>query len=256
MKNGQIQFIANTSSTNKLLSDMMKSERASGSELAHLFALCTDYQSAGRGMGTNTWFSERGKNLLASIFFRTTLPAARQFLFNEYFALCTQESLTQYLPDVQIKWPNDIYVNGKKIAGILIEHTVVGDRLNGTIAGIGLNVNQEHFPDDIPHPTSLLLETGKALEVRSVMETLHQTLSDHWEKLSEANATKLHDQYMEHLYQKGIFSLYRIGGKEITAMIEDVDTFGRLQLRDRDGRLYTCGFKEVEFLGASFTINN
>lgn len=226
---------------------MMKSERASGSKLAHLFALCTDYQSAGRGMGTNTWFSERGKNLLASIFFHTDIPAARQFLFNEYFALCVRKTLTQYLPDVQIKWPNDIYVNGKKIAGILIEHTVVGDRLNGTIAGIGLNVNQEHFPDDIPHPTSLLLETNRSFEVHSVMELLHKTLSEHWEYLSLDNAQHLHDRYMDHLYLKGVFSLYRMDKKEITAMIEDVDTYGRLQLRDHDGRLYTCGFKEVEF---------
>jgi BirA family biotin operon repressor/biotin-[acetyl-CoA-carboxylase] ligase len=250
MKNGHIQFIANASSTNKLLSDMMKSERAAGCELEHLFALCTDYQSAGRGMGTNTWFSERGKNLLASLFFHTRLPAARQFLFNEYFALCARKVLTQYLPDVQIKWPNDIYVNGKKIAGILIEHTVVGNRLNGTVAGIGLNVNQEHFPADIPHPTSLYLETGSLFEVPAVMELLHQTLANHWEELSETNATRLHDQYMEHMYQRGVFSLYRIGEKEITAMIEDVDPYGRLLLRDHDGRQYTCGFKEVRFLGA------
>ena len=201
-------------------------------------------------MGANTWFSERGKNLLASLFFRTTLPAARQFLFNEYFALCTRKTLTQYLPEVQIKWPNDIYVHGCKIAGILIEHTVVGDRLNGTIAGIGLNVNQKHFPDDIPHPTSLYLETGSLSEVRSVMESLHQTLADHWEDLSEENATRLHDQYMEHLYRLGVFSLYRIDNKEIEAIIEDVDIYGRLQLRDHDDQQYTCGFKEVEFLNS------
>lgn len=229
---------------------MVQSERAAGSELAHLFALCTDYQTAGRGMGTNTWFSERGKNLLASLFFHTTLPAARQFLFNEYFALCTRKALMQYLPEVQIKWPNDIYVHGCKIAGILIEHTVVGDRLNGTIAGIGLNVNQEHFPDDIPHPTSLYLETSSLFEVRAVMESLHQTLADYWGELSEKNDTRLHDQYMEHLYRSGVFSLYRIDNKKIEAKIEDVDTYGRLQLCDRDGRQYTCGFKEVEFLNS------
>ena len=165
MKNALIHFKPNIPSTNKLLLTMADNASLSGEAVAPFFALRTDFQSDGRGMGSNTWFSDPGKNLLVSFYFEFPLPAARQFLFNQYFALATLEFIRRRIPQALIKWPNDIYVDGKKIAGILIEHVLRGDKLQYTIAGIGINVNQEHFPEDIPHPTSLLLETGQEWDV-------------------------------------------------------------------------------------------
>ncbi len=198
-------------------------------------------------MGSNTWFSERGQNLLVSFYFEPSLAANRQFLFNQYFAVTTYQMISQYVEGVTIKWPNDIYVQGKKLAGDLTEHTLAGDRIKYTIAGIGINLNQTWFPKGIPHPTSLWLETGKSYDMRLFLEAYHQRLCLAFERM-HTDVVSLQQEYLEHLYQLGEQHEYLLYGKPIRATICGVDPFGQLQLEDAVGRLYTCGFKEVVFL--------
>ncbi len=248
MKFSGMQFVANAKSTNVLLSEMAAAGDVSGRSLPPFFALYTDYQSQGRGMGQNRWFSSRGENLLVSFYVRPPLPAARQFLFNQYFSIVTAVFLEQFVPEVRIKWPNDLYVSGKKVAGILIEHTVRGDRLQYTVAGIGINVNQPSFPSDIPHPTSLLLETGVKHDIPAFLQSYRQTLLDNISRLSAENAEWLHTHYLQRLYRLNEFGRYRIHGQEVSAAITGIDFYGRLALEDGHGGNYLCGFKEVTFL--------
>lgn len=246
MKNMLIQFIDNVQSTNKLLSEMVMNGHASGSAIPPFFALCTDHQTAGRGMGSNTWFSDRGRNILASFYFEPDLPASRQFIFNQYFALSTLVFLRKRLPNTLIKWPNDMYVEGKKIAGILIEHAVTGDHLQHTIAGIGININQHHFPDDIPHPTSLLLETGNESDPHTLLEEYWQILHDQFPICGLAHADQLKARYISNLYLYNEYHDYNIQGIRTEARITDLDKYGRLVLHDRNGKQYVCGFKEAQ----------
>ena len=248
MKVSDMQFVANAKSTNLLLSEMAAADVVAGRSLPPFFALYTDYQTQGRGMGRNRWFSSRGANLLVSFYVRPPLPAARQFLFNQYFSIVTAAFLEQFVPEVRIKWPNDLYINGKKVAGILIEHRVCGDRLPYTVAGIGINVNQTSFPSDIPNPTSLLLETGVRHDIAAILQTYRQSLLDHFTGLSVENAEWLHTHYMRRLYRLNEFGRYRIHDKELNAAIDDIDTYGRLVLEDENGGRHICGFKEVTFL--------
>ena len=248
MKNTRIQFIANTPSTNKLLSEMVEKGRSDGQPVPPFFALCTDFQSEGRGMGTNTWYSDRGKNLLASFYFEPDIPAAQQFLFNQYFALSTLTFIRRHLPQALIKWPNDIYVDGKKLAGILIEHVLRGEKLQHTIAGIGININQEHFPENIPHPTSFLLETGKEWDPETLLEEYWQTLYDQWHLCDIPQAENLNNQYISNLYLFNTFHDYRIQDSPVEARITGIDEYGRLILYTRTGERHVCGFKEIEFL--------
>ncbi len=248
MKVSDMQFVANAKSTNLLLSEMAAAELVSGRSLPPFFALYTDYQSQGRGMGQNRWFSSRGENMLVSFYVRPPLPAARQFLFNQYFSIVTAAFLEQFVPEVRIKWPNDLYINGKKVAGILIEHSVCGDRLQYTVAGIGINVNQPSFPPDIPHPTSLLLETGTQHDVAALLQAYRQTLLDHIASLSVEHADRLCRHYMQRLYRLNEYGRYRIHGKELVAAITGIDGYGRLLLCDEHGKHHVCGFKEVTFL--------
>ncbi len=243
-----MQFVANAKSTNLLLSEMVAAEVVPDRSLPPFFALYTDYQSQGRGMGRNRWFSSRGANLLVSFYVRPPLPAARQFLFNQYFSIVTATFLEQFVPMVRIKWPNDLYVNDKKVAGILIEHSVCGDRLQHTVAGIGINVNQPSFPSDIPHPTSLLLETGVQHDITALLQAYRQTLLDHFSGLSVENAARLYTHYMQRLYRLNEFARYRIHDKELYAAIANIDSYGRLILKDEHGVSHVCGFKEVTFL--------
>lgn len=250
MKDTLIQHIDKTQSTNKLLSSWVEERADTDAKIPPFFALWADFQTAGRGMGANHWFSEAGKNLLVSFYFEPGIPASRQFLFNQYFSVCTRDFIARHVDNVAIKWPNDIYVNGKKVAGILIEHTLSGDRIRHTIAGIGVNINQERFPEDIPRPTSLLLETGETYDTCRFLESYRHWLQQHYGMLQtdEVAALQLKERYMSHLFQRGERRPYLIHGEQREAVITDIDDFGRLQLEDISGKFHTCGTKEVVFL--------
>ena len=112
-----------------------------------------DYQSAGKGMGTNTWESESGKNLLFSILLHPTwLPINKQYLLSMAEAVAIVEVLGD---GFEIKWPNDIYYGDKKLSGTRIDINLQGSTLKDVIIGTGINVNQEVFLSDAPNPISL-----------------------------------------------------------------------------------------------------
>lgn len=246
MKNELIHFISDVPSTNKLLSELARQAAADKGGLPPFYTIYTDFQSAGRGMGSNTWFSDRGKNILASFHFVTHLPAAQQFIFNQYFALATLEFVREFVPEALIKWPNDIYVHGKKLAGDLTEHTLSGNQLRYTIAGLGLNVNQDKFPDNIPNPTSIYLETGKDQDIKYCISKLWQTLYNQINKIN--NPEGLQNEYLQNLYLLNEVHHYIIRGEEMLATIRGTDKFGRLVIEDQAGQSHICGFKEVVFL--------
>jgi len=201
MKNELLHFIPNVPSTNRLLAQMATEATQKGEHLPEFFALHTDFQSAGHGMGSNSWFSDKDQNLLVSFYFEPKLPANRQFIFNRYFALATLTFVRRYAPNALIKWPNDIYINGKKMAGDLTEHTLRGDNIHHTIAGIGIDINQEHFPSNVPHPTSLFLETHQHYELLPLLEEYWTLLHDNYYRVSLDYDNSLHEEYLQNLYQ-------------------------------------------------------
>lgn len=247
MKDNLLEFRHNIPSTNKLLSKMARNSFAGSDVVPPFFALYTDFQSEGRGMGSNKWFSEKGKNLLVSFYFEPGIPAAEQFVFNQYFAVTTRRFISQFVDDVSIKWPNDIYIHNKKLAGDLTEHTLAGSKIKFTIAGIGINLNQEWFPEEIPHPTSLFLETGKSFDCHQFLKAYHEFLVRDFERIF-TDRKALHEEYLTHLYQMKVLRRYIIAGQEQQATIQGIDKFGRLQLEVESGQLVTCGFKEIVFL--------
>lgn len=235
-------------STNSLLMQLAREHRQNGAPLPDLYALYTDFQSAGRGAGTNTWHSTRGLNILTSIYFETGLAAADQFVFNLWFATSTRRFLAKYVPNLLIKWPNDLYVHDRKLAGDLTEHSVSGGLLNFTVAGIGIDVNEERFPANIPHPTSLFLETGRHYNVDALLDEYLNVLQERRPLLTPDHAQELRDEYLAHLYRLDEPNLYLIGGQYITATIRDIDRFGRLVLELPDGKKEAYGFKEVGYV--------
>lgn len=247
MKDNLLKFRHNIPSTNKLLSEIARNSFVGGESVPPFFALYTDFQSEGHGMGNNKWFSEKGKNLLVSFYFEPGIPAAEQFVFNQYFAVTTRRFISQFADSVSIKWPNDIYVAGKKLAGDLTEHTLAGNRIKYTIAGIGINLNQDWFPEEIPHPTSLFLETGQQFDPHQFLHDYHDLLVRDFNRITTDRAA-LQKEYLAHLYQMNEVGRYIITGKEQYATIRGIDHFGRLQLETERGQLVTCGFKEIVFL--------
>lgn len=141
------------------------------SRLDNLSVVSAERQTNGRGQRGNRWKSNDGENLLFSIVLKFSdntsrgifhelmppLSAYDQFVLNEAAALAVVDFLAAHGISADIKWPNDIYVNGRKICGILIENSLRGNNVSSSIVGIGINVNQTEFDPDLPNPTSMTL---------------------------------------------------------------------------------------------------
>ena len=128
------------------------------SDIDNLSVLSALEQTAGRGQRGNRWTSRPGENLTFSIVLKSpVLMADDHFALNEIAALSVTDFLSIYGIKAEIKWPNDIYVDGRKICGILIENSFRGKSISTSIIGIGLNINQRNFDVNLPNPTSMVL---------------------------------------------------------------------------------------------------
>ena len=242
------QHLIETESTNAWLMNLARERRGTGTALPDLYAVFTDFQTAGRGAGTNKWHSSRGLNILTSIYFETGLAAADQFVFNLWFATSTRRFLARYVPGVFIKWPNDMYVRDRKLAGDLTEHSVSKGLLDFTVAGIGININEVNFPDWIPNPTSLFLESGKRYDIGTMQDEYLSVLQECRPMLRFEYAAALREEYLSHLYRLNEKRLYLIHGQQIIGTIRDIDRFGQLILEHSDGSRHAYGFKEVSYV--------
>lgn len=204
-----------------------------------------DYQTAGRGCGTNTWESERGKNLLFSLLIHPhELKANAQFRISMAISIAIVNALTSYVSSLtshpsplSIKWPNDIYWHDGKLCGILIENSLSGGFVRESIIGVGLNVNQTQFLSDAPNPVSLRQITGHEHDCKSLLLSVveHFTLN--------INA----EDYCALLYRRHGFHPYRDAAGDFEAELITVEDDGHLLLRDSKGQQRRYAFKEVQF---------
>lgn len=207
-------------------------------------------QTAGRGQRGNSWESEPGKNITASLIFHPeNFLAIDQFAISELIAVSIVEFLGNYGVKAEIKWPNDIYVGNKKICGILVEHTVTGRMVFRTIAGMGININQEVFYSDAPNPVSLTMLTGMKYPLKDMVEKLASIIENNFELLSSRN--ELHEKFLSLLWRKdGIYHKFidKNKNESIEARVHDVALTGMLSLVTSKGETREYAFKEVEFV--------
>jgi BirA family biotin operon repressor/biotin-[acetyl-CoA-carboxylase] ligase len=213
--------------------------------------ITADFQTAGRGQFGHTWYSSPGLNLTMSCILYPTILPADQFLLSMAVSLAVRDIVSIVVPHKQsfIKWPNDIYVGERKIAGILIQNSIQREKITSCIAGIGLNVNETNFPVDLPNPTSLSIESNrKDLNIMSIQENLLQALEYRLEEIYQDNA-KLIDAYHEKLYRRNVRTTFRMksDGAERVGMLKGVDGLGRILIEWEDGSSNALGFKEIEY---------
>lgn len=210
----------------------------------------TDYQTAGRGQGTNTWESEAGKNLLFAFRYHPVkVKAVDQFSLLQCVSVAVALALEKYLGrNVTIKWPNDIYCGDRKICGILIEHDVCGEFLSETRCGIGINVNQATFSGSVPNPVSLRQLLGKEVDRAAVLRNFIRQFVELNDILQREGGGKADFMYLGRLYRGGSWCLFRSADGEFEAYIEGVSKDGRLMLFDRESRHLYYAHKEVEFV--------
>ena len=146
-------------------------------ELNSMSVIAARNQIAGRGQRTNKWFSERDKSLTFSIILKEPdLKAWEQSAISEATALAIVDALASYGIEAKIKWPNDIFCGDRKICGILIENSLMGEHIKCSIIGIGLNVNNTDFPTNLPNPTSMVLCSGCEYQIEDVLNDLSDRL--------------------------------------------------------------------------------
>ena len=236
--------ISETNSTNNYLQSLCSQQK-----VEELSVVVADFQTSGRGQRGNSWESAPNKNLLFStIFFPEFLEARRQFLISQIISLAIKEELDTYTADISIKWPNDIYWKEKKICGMLIENDLMGRNISQSIAGIGININQEIFHSSAPNPVSLRQVTGKEYDLFEILKNVMLRIQSYYSLLKKDDAASIACQYEKSLFRKEGMHRYKDANGEFLARIVCVEPEGRLILEDEVLIKRGYMFKEVEYL--------
>ena len=222
----------------------------------------TFHQTAGRGQYGNKWKSEPHQNIAISIVLTPSfLNPREQFHLNKAISLAIYDIVSQFVSAnealslrgtkqtgvVSIKWANDIYIKDKKVAGILIQNSLSGANIQSSIIGIGLNINQLHFPN-LPHATSLKIETGKDFDLMEIIEKVCQSIEHRYLQLKTRNFNKIHDEYISKLYRWGEDALYQYpDGTYFQGKIVGVNEAGKLCIESKKG-IENFDIKEVKFV--------
>lgn len=237
----QIIRLEETISTNQYMRQLLEN-----GFLPEGSVVIADFQSAGKGQIGNHWESEKGRNLTFSILlYPDFLMANRQFLISQITALSVKETLDEYVEDITIKWPNDIYWREKKICGMLIENDLAGQTLFSSILGIGININQEQFLSNAPNPVSLRMITGQDYDREFFFERFLHHFSINYFRLIQGEEDDIRFEYQKSLFRGKGFHAYSDDYGRFEAAISDIEPTGHLRLILRNGEERRYAFKEV-----------
>jgi BirA family biotin operon repressor/biotin-[acetyl-CoA-carboxylase] ligase len=192
-------------------------------------------QTEGRGQGNNKWESEPGQNLTFSIIlYPNLLQIENQFYISKIISLAVADFISLFTANVSIKWPNDIYVNNKKIAGILIENIIEGPVIKQSVAGIGININQKKFTNYVPNPLSLSLLTDRQYDLEEMLEMLCDLLEYRYILLKDNEFQTIDANYGDILYRLNQMAEYITDGEVFKGKIAKVEPDGTLIIQDEN----------------------
>jgi len=239
-------YLESTPSTNAFLNEYIAKNNPHHNICAYTFK-----QTDGRGQIGRNWFSDVGKNITLSylVHFKN-LDVQNQFNLNMAISIAVSSFISDHITQgkVHIKWPNDIYVNDKKIAGILIQNQLKGRLISKSIIGIGINVNQDRFPKDIPNPTSFLIEKDEEYNKLELIQGLHKHICEAVMRL-ELNAQSLLSTYLSSFYR--INAIHKFIRKEknteFEGCIKGVSAEGKLLVEVGED-LEAFNFREIGFV--------
>lgn len=231
-------------STNNRLRQLLEK-----SELPEGFVIRAGFQNTGKGLGSNTWESEEGKNLTFSLLLRPTfLKAEEVFLLSKTVSLGIIDGLNHIKEGFTIKWPNDIYYQNKKLAGILIENQIMGSFLKHSILGIGININQEYFTSNAPNPVSLKQIIPRTFDLKECLDLILNQIAFWYNILSEGHYEQINQKYFSQLFRGNTYHDFKTPDEVFHAKIIGVNNDGCLLLRTISGDIRNYYMKEVEFV--------
>lgn len=238
-----IDRLSQTESTNNYAAAQLMTKRPNEGAV-----FVADCQTVGRGQINNFWESEPGKNLTFSfVIYPEFLRIDRQFEISKAVSLGVADFLSERVDRVRIKWPNDLYVENRKIAGILIENSIRMGKISSCIVGIGLNINQQKFLSDAPNPVSLAMLTGGEYDLVDLLEKLLLKIDARYQQLKSGLTHPIDSDYLSCLYRYQEWAHYRMNDEVFEGKIKGVDEIGRLMIENRQQNTLTFHFKEVAF---------
>jgi BirA family transcriptional regulator, biotin operon repressor / biotin---[acetyl-CoA-carboxylase] ligase len=222
----KILYLPSCHSTNDIAAELVR-----GQSFAEGIVVITDEQTAGRGQRGSHWLTTRGANFTFSLVLKPTfLSISEQFLLSQAVAMGVRAYLAFHTPIARVKWPNDLYLGGDKIGGILIENALQGTRIAHSVVGIGLNINQTDF--EVPRATSLSLVTGRPLQLTDELPLLLQQLEQYYLRLRAGHYADLRAEYLTYLVGYGRERTFQSPAEgTFRAKVVGVSEEGRLQLQ-------------------------
>ena len=222
----KIVHIESCDSTNNYIAKLI-----SGGNIDFGTVILADEQTNGKGQRGSKWQSRPAENMIFSLYLDSAnLSVKNQFILTQFVSVSLVRALLKFGLNASIKWPNDIYVNGKKIAGVLIENQMSGMMLSGSIIGIGLNINQTDFGQ--LNATSLKLEKGVFTKVSEVAYLI----------INELNSA-----YLEYLWRLNEKASFRDKNGEFEGIIRGTEENGLLRM-ERNGEMVKYDLKEISFV--------
>ncbi len=241
-------YLTAVNSTNSYATEMLRQISPVEGTIIYTFE-----QTNGRGQRGNTWQSEPSKNVAFSLILNPLfLHAGEQFLLTKITSLAVADLMAENLKkagseaEVKVKWPNDIYIDGKKAGGILIENTIRENHIQHSVVGIGLNINQENFGD--LHATSLKKITKKEFELPETVERLCEFIEARYLQLKANKRENLHLHYLQRLYQLNEWKTYISNDEAFEGKIVSVSDMGKLQVELHSGEIKEFDLKEIVFM--------
>jgi len=207
-------------------------------------------QISGRGQMGNGWISKEGESLTFSVFKRFEgLLIDQQFMISMAVSLGILEALKRLnVPNISIKWPNDILSAKKKVGGILIENVLEGSSVKYSVIGIGINVNESAFPN-LPQASSLKLETGVVFNLEEVLHLILRNVFRKLENLSEKDFFEMKRHYENNLFRKEMVSVFETPeGSRFNGIIKGVSEIGELLVEIENVGLEKFQLKEVKLI--------
>ena len=230
--------------------DFLKNLLSNSKPLPEGTVIMAEAQFAGRGQQKNKWHSEPGKNLTFSILLNPTfLAISEQFDLNRVISLGVVDALEPLLGnELKIKWPNDIYYQDKKLGGILIENLIQGTQIKNTIAGIGLNINQDNFSEEVSNAVSLKQILHKDYDLRMLLSDICSYIEAWYLKLRAAKKETIRIAYLDRLYWLNQLKMFKSNNNTFSGVITNVKSNGMLVLKNDNDQEQEFSLKEIEFL--------
>jgi BirA family biotin operon repressor/biotin-[acetyl-CoA-carboxylase] ligase len=206
-------------------------------------------QVAGRGQQQNKWYSVKSESLTFSlVLYPSFLPLKDQFLLTSAVSVAIHEALYPLIGDrLKMKWPNDIYVDDKKLGGVLIENQVQGERIKSSVIGIGLNIYQVSFPEWVPNATSLKQILQTDYDIKYILLQICSHIERWYIKLKNGDVSLIQNTYRQVMYWLNETHRFKAQQQVFEGIIRGTDAAGRLQI-EHSGQVYTYNLKEIEFL--------